>query len=215
MLSEWRRLNATFVFLAAWFLLSDSFATLTSTAMLFAKTSLNLPTSSLILVAALVPSAGIAGAVLFPQLQKTLLPWSNHSVLILLAALAALVPLWGLVELKTAGQMYALSIVFGITARWFGLYSITDKSSSFVGPMLVAVVTNATGQIRHGFWLILGFFLLALPVLAKVDMRQGSRDAEAYDRVLVEDAAGEVRGETEEEEEEEEEEGGEEEAGWQ
>ncbi|GAA5857665.1 hypothetical protein JCM1840_000857 [Sporobolomyces johnsonii] len=231
MLREWRRLNATFVFLAAWFLLSDSFATLTSTAMLFAKTSLNLPTSSLILIAVLVPSAGIAGAVLFPQLQKTVLPWSNQGVLVLLVALAALVPLWGLVALKTSGQMYALSVVFGViygsfqsysrscfaelvphshAARWFGLYSITDKSSSFLGPMLVAVVTNATGQIRHGFWLILGFFLVALPILIKVDMRQGSYDAEAYDRVLVEEARDAVQGETEEEEGR-----GDDDAGWQ
>ncbi|ORY84077.1 autophagy-related protein 22-like protein [Leucosporidium creatinivorum] len=206
MLREWRRLPSTFTFLAAWFLLSDAFSTLTSTAILFAKTTLSLPTSSLILIAALTPSAGIGGAILFPKLQHSTLPWSSLQMLLLLVVMASLVPLWGLAALREPWQIYLLAVVFGAiygsfqayartcfaelvpssqSARWFGLYSITDKSSSFLGPLLVAVVTNFTGQIRHGFWLILFMLLLALPILSQVDMHQGRADAEAYERELL------------------------------
>lgn len=126
-------------------------------------------------------------------------------MLLLLVSLSLLVPLWGLVALRSAAQMYALAVVFGSlygsyqafsracfaqivpasqSSRWYALYSVTDKSSSFLGPLLVAVVTTATGQIRHGFWLILGLMLAAVPILANVDMTRGIADAERLDREL-------------------------------
>lgn len=226
-LRQWRRLPATFVFLAAWFLLSDGFATVTSTAILYAKTSLGLSTSSLIIVAALTPSAGIAGAIAFPRVQRSL-ALTNLQTVQMLVALATLVPLWGIVALRQAWQIYAVAIVFGgecgcpsllhvlaqthgfaptaaiygsfqayaracfaelipssEAARFFGLYSITDKSSSFLGPLLVAIMTSVTNEIRHGFWLILVMLCLALPILRAVDMDKGRADAEAYERDIV------------------------------
>ncbi|KAK4047976.1 Autophagy protein 22 [Microbotryomycetes sp. JL221] len=181
MLRDWRQLPTTFVYLSAWFLLSDAFATVTSTAILFAKTTLAMPTESLILIAILTPMSGIFGAVAFPRLQSETLHWSNLKMVMLLVACATSVPMWGIVALRTRWQIYLLSVVFGVvfgafqafsrtcfselvphtqSARWFGLYSITDKSSSFLGPLLVALITNATGEIRHGFWLILIMLLL-------------------------------------------------------
>lgn len=77
------------------------------------------------------------------------------------------------------------------SAQWFGVYSVTDKGSSFLGPLLVAYVTQVMGDIRHGFWVILVLLLASLPVLAKVDMRKGSEDAEAFDREIKALAADE------------------------
>lgn len=199
MLLEWRRLPNTFVFLASWFLLSDSFSTITSTAMLFGKTTLEMTTSQLIGIAVLTPLSGMAGAFGVPRIQASR-SWTNIETLRFLTAFSLSIPIWGLAGLRTKGEMYALAVLFGSlygsfqaysrtvfatlvpvtqSARWFGLYSITDKSSSFVGPLLVAIVTNATGQVRHGFWLILGMMALALFVpLALVDMEKGEADAE-------------------------------------
>ncbi|GAA5901076.1 Atg22p [Sporobolomyces salmoneus] len=207
-LREWRKLPNTFVYLSAWFLLSDSFATLTSTAMLFAKTTLHLPTSSLIVVAILTPFSGIVGSLLFPSLQSHhLLPSSSLSVLFLLVCVSSLIPLWGILSLNSSIQLYALAILFGTlygsfqsysrtvfselvpksqAGRWFGLYSITDKSSSFLGPGLVSIITIKTGEIRNGFWLILGFFLMSLPILKRVDMEKGTKDAETFEAELEE-----------------------------
>ncbi|GAA5943790.1 Atg22p [Sporobolomyces koalae] len=207
MLKNWRKLPNTFTFLSAWFLLSDSFATLTSTAMLFAKTTLNLSTSSLIVVAILTPSAGIIGSLLVPYLQSksNWMTRSNLRVLVLLVLGSTLVPIWGIVSLESKFELYSLAIGFGMlygsfqsysrtcyselvpigqAARWFGLYSITDKSSSFLGPLLVSIITNQTGQIRHGFYLILAFFLISLPILIRVDLEQGSKDVERFEKPL-------------------------------
>ncbi|GAA5987349.1 hypothetical protein JCM5350_005635 [Sporobolomyces pararoseus] len=218
-LKEWKRLPNTFIFLSAWFLLSDSFATLTSTAMLYAKTTLNLPTPSLIIVAILTPLSGIFGSLLFPFLQSNhYLPpsfSSNHSILILLILFSTLIPIWGLISLNSSSELYLLSILFGTvygsfqsfsrtcfselipskrqSGRWFGLYSITDKSSSFLGPLLVSIITNLTGQIRHGFYLILIFFVLAIPMLLKVDMERGNQDAEEFEKQLELEEEEEIR----------------------
>ncbi|BGP55708.1 Autophagy protein 22 [Rhodotorula sphaerocarpa] len=207
MLGEWRRLPQTFIFLAAWFLLSDCFATITSTAVLFAKTSLNLPTSSLIVISILSPLSGLTGALAVPRLQHSAalarFGLTTHRTLLLIVVAATIIPLWGLLALRSALQMYLLACVFGFlygsfqayarscfsdlippsrSAQFFGLYSITDKSSSFLGPLLVAVVTNQTGEIRYAFWVILALLLASVPILARVDVRAGSEDAERYDR---------------------------------
>ncbi|GAA5828766.1 hypothetical protein JCM11251_005864 [Rhodosporidiobolus azoricus] len=225
-MGEWRLLPQTFVFLGAWFILSDAYATITSTAMLFAKTELHLPNTSLILIAILSPLTGIVGAVLFPLLQArggfslssirfsrtsestsaSTSPLSNKAMLLLLVLLTLLVPLWGLIHLDKAGEMYALACVFGAlygsfqgyaravfsgvvpraeAGRWFSLYSITDKSSSFLGPALVGIITNATGNIRSGFLIILTLFLLAIPILYVVDVDKGGEDAERYHRERI------------------------------
>lgn len=194
---------------------SAAFATITSTAVLFAKTSLGLPTSSLIVIAILTPLSGLFGALVCPFLQShaalASLRLTTHRMLVLLVLASLVVPLWGLVALRTAPQMYALSIVFGslfgayqsfaralyaslipprAASRWFALYSITDKSSSFVGPLLVAVVTTATGEIRHGFVLIAGLMALAVPVLVGVDVAKGAEDAEKVDGELKSEGEG-------------------------
>lgn len=48
-----RQLPETFKYLLAWFIMSDAFATITSTAILFAKGTLGMPASSLVLVGVL------------------------------------------------------------------------------------------------------------------------------------------------------------------
>lgn len=185
------------------------FATITSTAVLFAKTSLNLPTSSLIVIAILSPLSGLIGALAVPRIQH--LPsmgrfnLTTHRTLLCLVAFATIIPLWGLLVLRSALQMYLLACVFGFiygsfqayarscfsdlipparSAQFFGLYSVTDKSSSFLGPFLVAMVTNATGEIRYAFWVILALMVVSLPVLAKVDVHRGSEDAERYENEI-------------------------------
>ncbi|KAG8943959.1 Autophagy protein 22 [Tulasnella sp. 408] len=104
--------------------------------------------------------------------------------------------------LTTKGEMWALAVYFGSVygafqsyarsvfaelippgeeARWYGLYSITDKSSSFFGPLVVGLIADATGNIRFAFFFL--FFMLLVPVpilLGAVDVAKGREDAARY-----------------------------------
>jgi len=86
----------------------------------------------------------------------------------------------------------------GEEARWYGLFSITDKvgrvpsslfsgvllnfykSSSFLGPLVVGIIADATGNIRYAFFFLFGMILAAVLPLLVVDVAQGRRDAEKY-----------------------------------
>jgi len=205
-----RRLRNTFRYLAAWFLLSDAFTTLTSTALLFAKTTLQMPPSSLILIGILTPSSGILGALLWPVVQRRL-GLSSLRVLVVLVAAASIIPLYGVIGLfaprgaqwglRVPAEMFVIAVYFGALlgafqsyaralyseiiprgeeARWYGLFSITDKSSSFIGPLVVGLVADLTGDIRYAFVFLVVVFWAALPVLSGVDVECGRADARAW-----------------------------------
>ncbi|TFY75282.1 hypothetical protein EWM64_g8732 [Hericium alpestre] len=209
------------------------FTTLTSTAILFAKTSLHLPAQSLIIIGVLSPASGILGSLLWPRLQRRL-AWSNLKVLVWLVGLVSLVPAYGVLGflpifkgagfggLTTSGEMFALAVYFGSVygafqgyaralyaelippgeeARWYassslsivpssdrwqryGLFSITDKSSSFLGPLVVGVIADTTGNIRYSFFFLLFMIWSAVPLLAWVDVEQGREDARGSDAVV-------------------------------
>jgi len=183
-----RRLRNTFRYLTAWFLLSDgifsfpshnyytkhlvlAFTTLTSTALLFAKTTLQMPPSSLVLIGVLTPSAGILGALLWPIIQRRL-GLTSLRVLVVLVVAASVIPLYGVIGLfaprgaqwglRTPAEMFVLAVYFGAIygafqgyaralyaevippgeeARWYALFSITDK---------VCVLWAPTPSVREG-----------------------------------------------------------------
>ncbi|KAI0685262.1 autophagy-related protein 22-like protein [Cytidiella melzeri] len=211
---EIKRLKNTFQYLAAWFLLSDGFTTITSTAILFAKTSLYMPASSLILIGIITPVSGIAGSLAWPYVQRRY-AWTNLRVLVTLVCLASVAPTYGCLGflpvfregkvrfggLTTPGEMYALAVYFGSVygafqgyarafyseliphgeeARWYALFSITDKSSSFVGPLVVGLIADTTGNIRYAFFFLVVMVWLAVPVLLSINVERGRSDADRY-----------------------------------
>ncbi|KIL00172.1 hypothetical protein PAXRUDRAFT_130454 [Paxillus rubicundulus Ve08.2h10] len=210
--SQIKRLQHTFRYLAAWFLLSDGFTTITSTAILFGKTSLHMESSSLVLIGAITPTSGIIGSLVFPYLQRRF-AWPNVKVLVILVMIVSCIPAYGCLGfvpfvkklnfggLTTPGEMFGLAIYFGFAygafqgyaratyaelipqgeeARWYGLFSITDKSSSFVGPLVVGIIADSTGNIRYAFFFLVFMIWLAVPVLLSVDIEQGRIDAKNY-----------------------------------
>ncbi|KAH7915764.1 autophagy-related protein 22-like protein [Hygrophoropsis aurantiaca] len=217
-----KRLQHTFRYLAAWFLLSDGFTTITSTAILFGKTSLHMQSSSLVLIGAITPTMGIIGSLVFPVLQRKF-SWSNLRVLVILVVMVSLIPAYGCLGflpvfrkhstfggLTTQGEMFGLAVYFGLAygafqsyarafyaellppgeeARWYGLFSITDKSSSFVGPLVVGLIADSTGNIRYAFFFLIFMIWLAVPVLLSVDVEKGGRDAKEYRRSLGENSS--------------------------
>lgn len=245
---EIKKLRGTFQYLAAWFLLSDGFTTIISTAVLFGKVVLRMPPSSLILVSILAPTAGVLGSLVMPALQKRF-GWSNVRVLVTLVILASLIPVYGCVGflpifqhslkfggLTTPGEMYGLAFFFvctfslpnaprlncynlglhiwcilwlltsvlrgvdparrGVQVVWsvfhhrqgtdlFLLHgghrvNILSQTSSFVGPMVVGIIADATGNIRYGFFFVVVMVLASVPILLVIDVDRGRREAREY-----------------------------------
>jgi len=193
-----------------------------------------MPASSLIILGALAPSAGILGAIVWPMAQRRF-NLSNLQSMIILVGMILLVPIYGCLGflrvfrgddthenavsignrgggygaakfggLTTPGEMYIFTTYFGLSygafqsyaravfselippgeeARWFGLYSITDKSSSFFGPLIVGLIADATGNIRYAFFFLAVMLSTPIPILHwRVEMTRGRRDARAYVR---------------------------------
>lgn len=145
--SQIMKLRNTFKYLAAWFLLSDGihwlhlvqwafadplaagFTTITSTAVLFGKTSLNMEPSALILIGVLAPTSGILGSLVWPIIQRKY-GWTNLKVLVILVVMASAIPAYGCLGflgifqgnakfggLTTQGEMYGLAVYFGECVR--------------------------------------------------------------------------------------------------
>lgn len=52
--------------------------------------------------------------------------------------------------------------------QYFGLFALTGKVTSFVGPLLIGIVTAATASQKAGMGVIVALFLLGLALLARV-----------------------------------------------
>ena len=127
-LAQARRLRDVMFFLAAWFLLSDGCTTITSTAILFAKTTLGIGPSGLALIGILATTSGIIGAILWPRLLTPRLKFlhnSPHRTILFIIALLLLIPLYGLLGFipifKSLGygglinknEIYVVGFLFG------------------------------------------------------------------------------------------------------
>lgn len=200
------KLKDVTTFLIGWFLLSDAVTTINSTAVLFARTNLQMATPALALIGLITVIFAICGALVFGR-QGT-----QKGSLVIIALLGSLVPIYGIIGffqpwigLKHPWETYALAAWYGIalgalnaTTRslysllipkghevmFFALYSVTDKGSSMLGPTVTGMITDYTHNIRYTFYFLLGMMLFAAFVFSQVDYERGQQ--EAYDETMNE-----------------------------
>ena len=54
------------------------------------------------------------------------------------------------------------------------------QSSSFVGPLVVGLIADATGNIRYAFFFLVFMIWSAVPILMAVNVERGREDAQRY-----------------------------------
>lgn len=119
-------------------LFRKAFNTFTSIAILFAKTSLGMSSSGVIVIGILTQATAIVSAFSTPAFQKrfnlssmTLMVYSVAGVIVMCAyVLVGLIGDLRYGGLKTSGEMYACAI-------WFGIVSSLDRCSSQSGGTFV------------------------------------------------------------------------------
>jgi MFS transporter, UMF1 family len=73
----------------------------------------------------------------------------------------------------------------------FGLFLVTYKGSAFFGPLILGVVTSATGKLRNGFYPLVACFAISIVLFYFVDDEKGKSDSLAYTESEVDVEAAE------------------------
>lgn len=128
-----RHLKDVLLFLVAWFLLSDGIATVSGTAVLFAKTQLDMEPAALGLISVMSTVSGVLGAFSWSYFSR-LLNLRPSQTIIACICLFELIPLYGLLgfipAVKTLGflglqkswEMFPLSAVYGLVMGGLSSY---------------------------------------------------------------------------------------------
>lgn len=146
--SVWRtirvavQLRQNIMFLVAWFLLSDAIATVSGTAILFARTELKMGTVPIAILSITATSSGIAGAFAWPAISRRYqLP--NHKTIVACMLLMEIIPIYGLIGylpfirswgvggLQKAWEIYPLGVVHG-----FVMGGLSSYCRSFYGLLI-------------------------------------------------------------------------------
>ncbi|KAE8156446.1 autophagy-related protein 22-1 [Aspergillus tamarii] len=137
-----RRLKDILLFLASWFLLSDGIATVSGTAVLFAKTQLDMQPAALGMINVVAMLAGVFGAFCWSYISR-LLNLRASQTIIACIILFELVPLYGLLGfipairdlgylgLQQPWEMFPLSIVYGLV-----MGGLSSYCRSFFGELI-------------------------------------------------------------------------------
>jgi UMF1 family MFS transporter len=67
-------------------------------------------------------------------------------------------------------------------AQFFGLFALTGKVTSFMGPLFIGIVTAATASQKAGMSVLVLFFVTGLALLARVRDTSSSRTSERSER---------------------------------
>jgi hypothetical protein len=140
--------------------------------------------------------------------------WVCRVIIFINLAFVSLMPLWGVPFIKglnTATEFYIAAAIFGFQtgsyqsfsrtllshltplgceSEFFSLYELTDKGSAWLGPVVLTVVREATGNLRWGLFAIIFFFIVGGIFLFFVDPKEGglqAADFHASAEVKIED----------------------------
>ncbi len=179
-------------YIISYFLFSDAYSTIGGVGILYAKTELNVSENILAIIVIEVTIFAIIGNILFLYIQKKF-NISSKTILIIQLYILMFLCLFGFIILDgkthlilTFGAIYGLLIgtsqsysrslftqliPMGYESQYFSLYEISDKSSSSIGPLIMAVISQYT-SLRYGFIYIIFVTCLSIPILKSVNFEK-------------------------------------------
>ncbi len=190
-----RRYPQTVLFLAAYLLYNDGIQTVIALASQFGQEELGLPISTLTAVILMVQFVAFGGALLFNRLAAAL--GTKRAVVVSLVIWTGSVT-YAYGWLRTGGEFFALSAVIAVVlggsqalsrslyslmipkgqeAEYFGLYEISERGTSWFGPLLFGLALQFTGSYRVAILSLSLFFVLGLALLVLVDVRRATLEA--------------------------------------
>ena len=180
----------TMLFLIAYLLYNDGIQTIIAMSTLFGSRELGLATGDLVTLILMVQFIAFFGALAFGYLARwigsrraimlSLVIWLGVSVYcyaILQTKLQFFI-MGGVIAIVLGGSqalsrsLFSLMIPQGQEAEYFSLYEISERGTSWLGPLLFGLVLQNTGSYRSAILSIAIFFTLGLGLLIFVNVRR-------------------------------------------
>lgn len=183
------------LFLIAYLLYNDGIQTVISLSAQFGAEELDMSTASLVQVILMVQFIAFFGALAFNWVAQrigtqraiaaSLVIWLAVVVYTygFLRTEAQFFMLAGVIALVLGGSqalsrsLFSLMIPRGQEAEYFSLYEISERGTSWMGPLLFGLTLQFTGSYRLAILSIALFLALGLLVLLRVDARRAIREA--------------------------------------
>jgi MFS transporter, UMF1 family len=206
-IKEMKNFPETLKFLTAYFLYNDGIQTIIAIASTFAAAPLmrggvGMDQSTLIIVILMIQFMAFFGALLWGKLAN----WfgAKHSIIISLVIWAG-VTIYAYFGLKGSSRvleffilgaciaivlggsqaisrsLYAQIIPAGKQAEYYSFYEVSDKGTSWFGPLLFGLVNQLTGSLRPAILSLIFFFVVGLCVLPFVNVKKAMEDVKAFE----------------------------------
>jgi MFS transporter, UMF1 family len=194
-LTELRKYPLTVLFLIGYLTYNDAIQTVIMLATQFGQEELHLPMATLTQTILMVQFVAFAGAILFGKIAAkvgakkavlgSLAIWTGTLVYIYVSVTTAwqFVAMAAVVALVMGGSqalsrsLFSLLVPKGKEAEYFGLYEISDKGTSWLGPLVFGLANQITRSYRAAILSLIVFFVVGAVLLAKVDIRKAAAEA--------------------------------------
>lgn len=194
-LGEVRNFPHTLLFLLAYLLYNDGIQTVIALSATFGSEELGLGTTSLVQLILMVQFIAFFGALLFQQVARrtgakraiviSLFIWLGVTVYTyaFLQTELQFFILGGFIAIVMGGSqalsrsLFSLMIPRGQEAEYFSLYEVSERGTSWLGPMLFGFTLQMTGSYRYAILSIALFFAVGLALLMRVNVRRAIEES--------------------------------------
>ena len=186
----------TLLFLAAYLLYNDGVQTVISLSSQFGTEELGMESQTLIITILMVQFVAWFGALAFNRVAKmtgakraivmSLLVWTGLTFVTYFMAKGNVMQFLGLgagIAIVLGGtqalsrSLFAQMIPSGKEAEYYSLYEVSERGTSWIGPLVFGLVFQFTGSYRLALVMIAAFFILGMVLLLFVNVRRAIIEA--------------------------------------
>ena len=207
-LREIRRMPETLKFLGAYFLYNDGIQTVISVSSTFAaapliRGGLELDLNTLTIVILIIQFTAFVGALLWGRIASwmgakrsiivSLVIWSGVVIyayfglkgearVIEFALLGAVIAIVLGGSQAISRSLFAQMIPAGREAEFYSFYEVSDRGTSWIGPLLFGLTNQMFGSLRPAILSLIVFFVIGAAALPFVNERKAIEDARQHSR---------------------------------
>lgn len=187
------------LFVLAFMFYNDAVQTVIAVTGAYAEETLGLGTTEIIIVFLITQFVAFFGALGFGWLAArmgakrailgSLVVWALTAGSAYFLPEGEALPLYGLAVIvgfvlggvqALSRSLYGTMIPEEASAEFYGFYSVFSKFSAIWGPLVFAVVSNATGSGRSAILSVVAFFVIGFILLARVDVEAARESRERW-----------------------------------